>query len=361
MHVCSPSTFDIDALLEQVSADHPGGDPRAYARGLRAELSELRNPPRNSNPDDPEIQGERNCVDWLQITVTASEALCERTKDLRIACHLTEAAVQHWGIAGLRDGLCLLRRMSERFWETMAPELDPSDPDGRSAPLENLLDDPNRGPRLPSVLKSLPLLPAGELRLSLLDATRNNEEYSAQEISRALRGVTTDDACRLMSEIHEATEELDSFEQILEDRLEAQAPKFLHLRESLELLANWLKTVLEPQLKAAAEQEDAASQPAVSLDQPMNRKKTARPAAASEDPLQLRNEAYDQLRTAAETLQQIEPHSPIPYMINRAVRLGQLSFPELMRQLVNEDSTLEMFQRELDLASQRTDGSTDDD
>jgi type VI secretion system protein ImpA len=46
----------------------------------------------------------------------------------------------------------------------------------------------------------------------------------------------------------------------------------------------------------------------------------------------------------------MEPHSPIPYMIHRAVSLGQLPFPKLMSQWVKEESTLEMFCRELGLS-----------
>ena len=44
-----------------------------------------------------------------------------------------------------------------------------------------------------------------------------------------------------------------------------------------------------------------------------------------------RAQVYQQLAAAAAVLQRLEPHSPIPYLINRAVELGALSFPELMR------------------------------
>src|SRR5213076_2466023 len=47
-----------------------------------------------------------------------------------------------------------------------------------------------------------------------------------------------------------------------------------------------------------------------------------------------RQEVYRQLAEAAERLRQLEPHSPIPYLIQRAVQLGSMSFPQLIRQLV---------------------------
>ncbi len=46
-------------------------------------------------------------------------------------------------------------------------------------------------------------------------------------------------------------------------------------------------------------------------------------------------------------LQRLEPHSPIPYLINRAVELGALSFPDLMRQLIRDSDVLMTMNREL--------------
>lgn len=348
--VASPSTFDIDALLEPIAGDRITGDPRAYARGIRSQLSELRTPHRSSNPDDPDSDGSAECVDWMGITVVATEALRETSKDLRIACHLTEAALQHWGIAGLRDGLILLRKMSDTYWNDLAPELDPDDPDVRCSPLENLLDDPNRGPRIPSVVRSLPLLAAGTQRLSLMEATGQAGDLTHTEVAAAIRQVTVADASQLSDEVDGAIAELESFQQVMIDRMGEYAPTFLHLKDSLQVVRQWLDTVLSPQLEA----RNAVDEPVAAPAQPRNIQTTKTsgddPMAVVDQTFQLRADAYSQLSAAAETLQQIEPHSPIPYMVQRAVQLGQLPFPALMAQLVNEESTLQMFNRELGLS-----------
>jgi type VI secretion system protein ImpA len=62
-----------------------------------------------------------------------------------------------------------------------------------------------------------------------------------------------------------------------------------------------------------------------------------------------RAEAYRQLAQAAAVLRQLEPHSPIPYLIQRAVELGQLPFPELMRALIREPNVLAELSREFGL------------
>ena len=58
-------------------------------------------------------------------------------------------------------------------------------------------------------------------------------------------------------------------------------------------------------------------------------------------------QVYQQLDQAATLLQQLEPHSPIPYLIKRAVELGALSFPELMRRLIRDADVLLAMNREL--------------
>ena len=64
-----------------------------------------------------------------------------------------------------------------------------------------------------------------------------------------------------------------------------------------------------------------------------------------------RAQVYQQLAQAAALLQHLEPHSPIPYLINRAVELGALSFPDLMKQLIRDTDVLVGMNRELGIKS----------
>lgn len=104
-------TLDVDGLLSPICDEFPGGDPLAYSRGLHSQLSEFRNPARSSNPDDPDRDGRTEPIDWKAITDLAESALRSTTKDLRVACHLTQAAMHRWGLPELRTGLTLLRRL----------------------------------------------------------------------------------------------------------------------------------------------------------------------------------------------------------------------------------------------------------
>src|SRR4029077_16859635 len=59
-----------------------------------------------------------------------------------------------------------------------------------------------------------------------------------------------------------------------------------------------------------------------------------------------RAEVYRQLARAAAVLRQLEPHSPIPYLIQRAVELGNKPFPELIKALIRDANVLHELNRE---------------
>lgn len=359
----SYATIDVDELLRPISDDCRGGDVNAYSRELRQQLSELRNPPRSANPDDPEQDGGIDPVNWETILQKSSDALVRTTKDLRIACHFAEAALNLNGLSGLADGLRLLCRLIEDYWDDLAPQLDPSDPEIRCAPLENLLNDPVHGPRLPTAIRSLDLLEIGELRLSLSSAMRPSDDLTASSIASSLRQIPVERAKRLSADLDDTIQTLDKLQHELIERMSDYAPSFNHLSESLSLIRQWFDAALKQQLQSADSSEEGASQDkngdsASSANSALQSSPTNASRAAITDPtlmvdqsLRVRADAYRQLTDAANVLQRLEPHSPIPYMVHRAVQMGQMPFPKLMSQWVKEESTLDMFCRELGLSS----------
>lgn len=386
--------FDIEDLLCPISATNPGGDPLAYSRGLRSQFSELRNPARSANPDDPDRGVD--AVDWKAISELAIRTLRETAKDLRVACHLAEASMHRWGLSGLHAGLVLIRRLSEECWDDLAPALDPEDPEVRCAPLENLLDDPAHGPILPTAIRSLPVLPTEPEPISLVAAMAVKDERGSADLASRISRIPAPRAIAVSSDLDAALGELQTLQHVLLDRLGDYAPTFLHLRESLELLRQWFDKVLACQLSegglgtradasssgvrppagdgrvatAAGPSAHAAGQdlserdlsdagdPAahdvaddVEASSGTGQATAASPQTVLEQTARLRSEAYRQLRWAADVLQRMEPHSPIPYLIRRAIRLGDLPLPDLMSALVREESAVELFSRELGLSA----------
>jgi type VI secretion system protein ImpA len=63
-------------------------------------------------------------------------------------------------------------------------------------------------------------------------------------------------------------------------------------------------------------------------------------------PMATREEAYRQLAKVADVLEHLEPHSPIPDLLRRAIQLGRMPFRELVRELVREPTMLTEIRRE---------------
>ena len=54
---------------------------------------------------------------------------------------------------------------------------------------------------------------------------------------------------------------------------------------------------------------------------------------------------YRQLESIAAALRHLEPHSPIPFLLERCVKMGAMPFPELMRAMIRESNTIDEVER----------------
>ncbi|MEM1031877.1 MAG: type VI secretion system ImpA family N-terminal domain-containing protein, partial [Myxococcota bacterium] len=61
-------------------------------------------------------------VDWGVVAVTAEEILQDRSKDFRVACYLATCKIRS-GLEGTLDGILLITRITEKFWDEMYPPL----------------------------------------------------------------------------------------------------------------------------------------------------------------------------------------------------------------------------------------------
>ncbi|HSN98846.1 MAG TPA: hypothetical protein VLS89_11195, partial [Candidatus Nanopelagicales bacterium] len=66
----------------------------------------------------------------------------------------------------------------------------------------------------------------------------------------------------------------------------------------------------------------------------------APPQRAPGAPLKSRAEAYRQLADAADYLLRTEPHSPVPYLVKRAISWGNMSLAELLAEFVGSPDDL---------------------
>jgi type VI secretion system protein ImpA len=330
------STFDLEKLLEPIAGANPAGDAQAYAYAIRQQLDELRKDESPEDFDDATRPEHLKKADWPAVAKLCEEALTQQSKDLRIACHLAEAQVKLSGFAGLRDSMILLRRLVAECWDRILPSIADGDLDSRSEPLANMLDDADRGIRFPNVVRCVPLFGNRQNACSFQDwsllRSAGNPGAKA-EFDKAVAATSLDQLQATAAAIDQCQAELTTLLTELDSKLGPTAPALSNLATAISDSRGLVRQELSRLMPAASD--------AVASDG------TQAKAAGPSSVVGSRNDAYQQLNRAADFLQQIEPHSPVPYLVRRAVELGALPFPLLMQQLIRDTGVLAELNREM--------------
>src|SRR5262249_26877179 len=146
---------------------------------------------------------------------------------------------------------------------------------------------------------------------------------SRDDFEKALADCPQEKLETVAEDMTQSLDEANHLVQELSKRMESIAPGLTSLRQALQECSGLQQQILGRKGPSA----DVVTAPDGKGDSGV-------PAGARA--VGSRAEAYRQLAQAAAVLQQLEPHSPIPYLVQRAVQLGSLPFPQLIRELVRD-------------------------
>jgi type VI secretion system protein ImpA len=323
----SPSKLNSKDLLAPIAGADPAGAPLDYLveQELDAARKDYEPHPEGPVPKKPE---------WDRIITVAVGQLANKSKDLRLAVRLAEALTKQEGFAGLRDGLQLIRLLVEECWDRVHPVPDTEAGEGmevRADLLSGTLADPDAGPSFPHTIRAIPLVKIDEKPFSLRDKKLSDEDRGPiprNDFERA-RAVSAD----IAEDLIQALEELKKLNGALAARMDQQAPNLTRLEDAMIECRQFLQHVQgeEPAAPPANGQPAAAA--------PVTGATPLRGAAT-------REECYRQLNQIANVLESLEPHSPIPDLLRRAVELGKMPFRRLIREIVRDQNLLGEVNRE---------------
>lgn len=260
---------ELDHLLEPVSADSACGADLQYEPAYdRIRLARSVKP--QQLPAGVWERDERK-VNWPDIAKECVALLQHRSKDLQVVAWLCEALVHTHAMDGLRLGLDLMNRLSQKYWDEIHPLPEEGDWSRRLRPFGWL------GRELPGWIQA-------PLRAFNSGATPAHRE----ELVAVL-------AC------------LRRMQHLLDERL---GETEVDINEACV------------QLQAALSQSNEDTTDAASVQTP-----TPRQALAS------RAAAYEQLREIAEFLARHEPHSPVPEILRAIAEWQNWEFGELLSRL----------------------------
>ena len=355
--------LDFDRLLSPVSEDRPSGESLQYS-GLFDEIREAR------RADDVLEQGdwkrELKVADWDEAAALATDALLTKTKDLQVAAWLAEALTMLQGFAGARDGLKLMKGLHSQFWETCYPEIDEGDMEGRAnvlsfldrqvalslrkAPLTRapgmnfswLEWNESRAFDIPESITG-PLDADSQSRLSELKRQAVEENKTAGEDFRKAKGSTPkvfyEDASKALAQ---AWDEFQGLDRVMDEEFGRQTPGLGELKKAIEEVRRVVdgilkeKRALEPDAKAAGGAPAAAEEGGAEAGGAVVYR-----VAGPSGPIRSRGEALARLGEVAEFFRQTEPHSPVSYLVQRAITWGQMPLETWLADVIKDTGVLE--------------------
>jgi len=337
----SAETVDFESLLAPIPGDKPGGESIRYAGPYDA-IEEAR------RADDELTQGEwqrdTKASDWRRVVELASDALSKRSKDVQVAAWMTEALVRLHGFAGLRDGCRLLREMSERFWDHLHPEAEGDDLEGRAGPIEWM------NQRLPEAVRFVMIAQSSrgdkygwwhwQESRTVDNLGRTNPEarntaieegkIAGEEFDKAVATLRRAHYEALFSDVDQSSAELRALIAEIDTRFGRNAPSLVAVKQAVDDCRGLVETIVKRKREL---EPDAVSGEAG----PAGESSSAGHGGAA---LGDRAAALRQLAEVAAFFRRTEPHSPVSYLVQRAVQWGHMPLENWLRDVIKDEAVL---------------------
>lgn len=318
---------------------------------LRKKMDDARKEvnPDSFAPDDPRRPEQAIMPDWPAIQRMTEEALCSTSKDLMLAARLTESLTKQAGYGGMRDGFRLLRRMVDECWDRVHPIIEDNDLEPRASAF-NWLADPDRGAFFPVSVRNVPIVHnegAGYGWQHWRDLQEGKGKIQKEDFDKAVAAATRETCQTSVEDLASCLDEVNQLELLLDGKLAEIAPSLGEIRKALtdvQALAQEILVRKGPAPSQASAEEAAADEVVADGASPRSSATAAAPRRGV-----TREEVYARLAEASAQLIKMEPHSPVAYMIQRAVKLGQMQLPDLMKVLIQDQEVLKQLNRDLDL------------
>ncbi len=307
--------------------------------------------------DDPNLpqgvwQKSLKKADWSGVADLSWTALETRSKDLQLAAWLAEAWIHLMGFQGSELGFRLLRGLVEVFWDEIHPQIENGDLEARLAPFEWLNN------KVSIVIKGVPITSTDDnsgqtcvwadwercIHQNLPPAKKKQQVSGlTRETIQSMVSVTpTAFYQRLDETVSAAAEALDLLDGSLRERCGDRTPSFGEFRDVFQGVANFVERILEERgVGASRGSEEVSGGAAAASEADTEVEMTSSSQGPSGvDGIANRAEAYRMLRQATEYLLRTEPHSPVPYLVRRAISWGNLSLGDVLAELLRHNADL---------------------
>ena len=356
----------LDELVQQLLAPLPGAEPAGRWMRYERAFTDIARLREEDNPLLPMGEWERPLVkeDWRKVAQACVQLLDQETKDFQVAAWLCDAWTRTSGLQGLHAGLNLIAGMAERYWTSAWPAMEDDDADRRVAPFVWM----NANLPLTLRLSTLLLRPVlhRETPVTLLDwerapsaddaKTQEREQRNRREIRESVKQADGEWLQAIDFRSGEALATLERLSHLLDTQLAAASPSLSKLADAIASLRQAAQSLLKElpppvetmQVNSGADSDTSAVSgstppPSNQSDEPARSTRAGADINLGTTAIGDREQTYAALMSIAAYLERIEPHSPTPYLIQRAVELGQLNLPDMIRDVSASAGSLDKF------------------
>ena len=341
---------NLDDYLNDIDTKNPVGEDLRYQPTydkIQESLREDLDLPQGIWVQDLKV------ADWQGAEALCADALKKQTKDLQVAGWLTEIWMSLYQMPGLDKGLTLISRLSEKYWDTIYPLPQNGDMEFRMAPFlwlneklakrmhRIIITAPTHGSVGPQTFAQYLTI-----RDYLHEKTNTSKELgqNINDFQTSLNQTSSEFIVQLNADTQSVIAATKTLESFLDSKFGKAGPTLYHMREILADFSQYCQQTL------TARGESLTETKVESMDQDLSPK----PPESSEvimttGPIKSREDAYRIIQEAADYLYKIEPNSPTPFLIRKAISCGHLSFEELMHEVIQDQGSVADMRRLLGL------------
>jgi type VI secretion system ImpA family protein len=291
-------------------------------------------------------------ADWKGAETLCCDTLQKESKDLQITSWLVEIWMSLYQMPGLKNGLELVLKLSEKYWDAIYPLPQNGDMEFRMAPFLWLNEKLSK--RIHRIIITAPVnATAGSQTFAQYLAVRDYLYQKTQppaEMGQNINDFQTSIAktpSEFLVQLNKDTQAVISTTQQLESFLDSKfgkaGPTLYHMREVLGEFSQYCQQTLIGRGESLTEKKEEKMDQNPSSPNPL--------PESINDPIKNRDDAYRIIQEVADYLYKIEPHSPTPFLIRKAISWGHLSFEELMNEVVQDQGSVSDMRRLLGLDS----------
>jgi type VI secretion system protein ImpA len=328
------ATLDAGALLAEISAELPCGEDVEYDPAF-LELERVVHGKPDAQYGDTIVEAVP--PDWKQAEALAL-GLFEKNRDLRVATFLCRALLNRSGFVAFADGLRVVEGLLDQRWDHVYPLLDTDDDNDPTARVNALSALTEQGGTLADVRDAALASSRTHGIVTLRDI-----EYATGEVAppsgveppqpssiEAVIADARDDARATHEALTAALQSTTRIESLLTDRVGASraldlAPLARLLRHAAEFIGERVRDSAQEH-ESEPDTQDGAPEAAAG----------GMPPARAPGTIATRRDVVEALDRICAYYEKNEPSSPVPLLLQRARRLVDRSFIEILQDLAPE-------------------------